>query len=99
MLVSTGAVDPLTTLVMTTVHDCQLYDSLPTDMFGEHDLTVDVIATPTQLIRCEPRLPKPKGIIWSLLTSEQLEKIPILNTFRDMDQKNGKNVVLKDYFK
>jgi hypothetical protein len=96
MMVSTGVVDPLTTLVMTTVHDCQVYDSLPDDMFGEHDLTVDVIATPTQLIRCEPRLSKPKGIIWSLLTRERLELMPILKTFRDMERQNGKCVDLFD---
>ena len=94
MLVTMGAVDPLTTTVVTTVHDCQVFDNLPDNIFDEHDLSVDIIATPTQLIRCEPRLPKPKGIIWPLLTKHRLEEIPILKTFRDIELKAGKDITL-----
>ncbi|XP_054157103.1 methenyltetrahydrofolate synthase domain-containing protein-like [Oppia nitens] len=97
MMVSLGVIDPLNTPVITTVDDSQVFDSLPENLFGEHDLTVDIIATPTRLIRCEPRLSKPKGIIWSLLTPQRLDEMPILKTFKDWEKDNkktGKNVHL-----
>ena len=96
MMTTMGAVDPFTTTVVTTVHDCQVFDTLSDNMFGEHDLSVDIIVTPTQVIRCEPRLPKPKAIIWSLLTKQRLEEMPILQTLRDIEQKRGKDITLFD---
>ncbi len=51
-------------LVATTVHDIQIVDHIPRE---EHDLTVDVIATPTKLYRIEPRPFKPNKIYWELL--------------------------------
>ena len=39
------------TLVVTTVHDCQVFDNLPEDIFQSHDLSVDVIVTPTEVFR------------------------------------------------
>lgn len=52
------------TPVATTIHDLQIVDSVPRE---EHDLTVDVIATPTKLFFIEPRPIKPCGIIWDKL--------------------------------
>jgi len=49
------------TPVATTVHDLQIVDSIPRE---PHDLTVDIIATPTKLVKVEPRPPKPPGIMW-----------------------------------
>ena len=74
-MASVGAVDE-NTVVVTTVHDCQVMD-LPENLFGEHDVTTDYICTPTQVIECSRR-PKPKGIIWSLLSLEKFKEIPIL---------------------
>ena len=42
------------TLVVTTVHDCQVFDNLPDDIFQSHDLSVDVIVTPTEVFRLVP---------------------------------------------
>ncbi len=95
MMSTMGAVDPLTTTVVTTVHDCQVYDDIPHHLFGEHDLNVDIIVTPTQTIRCEPRLTKPKAILWSILTEERLQEMPVLNILRDIERKQGKDVKLK----
>jgi len=50
--------------VFTTVHDLQIVDKIPVE---KHDLRVDFIATPTRLIRIEPRPEKPKGIYWEIL--------------------------------
>ncbi len=52
------------TYVVTTIHDLQIVDKIPVE---EHDLTVDIIFTPTKTIYVEPRPPKPKGIIWEKL--------------------------------
>lgn len=88
MMRSVGAV-PEDTLVVATVHDCQVYKDLPKELFHEHDLSVDIIVTPTRIIRCEPRLPKPKGIFWSLITEEKFKAIPILRTLqRNIDRKS-----------
>lgn len=67
-------------LVATNVHDLQLFDHVPQDPF---DLPVDVIATPTKLVRVEPRRPKPRSIMWDLLGSEKLREIPLLRQLRD----------------
>ena len=56
------------TVVVTSVHDCQVFDELPPNLFQSHDVPVDIIVTPTQVIRVEKRLAKPVGIIWKLLT-------------------------------
>lgn len=52
------------TPVATTVHDIQIVDNIPRE---EYDLTVDIIATPTRLIKIEPRPVKPRGIYWNKL--------------------------------
>ncbi|CAI5978552.1 unnamed protein product [Closterium sp. NIES-65] len=51
------------TPVVTTVHDCQLVaaGAIPTSNLRQHDLPVDIICTPTQIIRVSSRIPKPSG--------------------------------------
>jgi len=75
------------TLVVSTVHDGQVFPSLPHQLFHPHDLTVDVICTPSQIIRCSPRLPKPLGVDWSLLTEDRIALMPILRTLRYKEEK------------
>lgn len=58
-----GSIDE-TTPVATTIHDLQIVDNIPRE---RHDLTVDIIATPTKLIYVNPRPVKPKGIYWDIL--------------------------------
>lgn len=41
-------------IVITTVHDCQVFDSLPAEIFKENDVPVDIIVTPTQTIIVNP---------------------------------------------
>ena len=52
------------TPVVTTVHDLQIVESVP---FEEHDLTVDIIATPRRIYEIKPRPPKPRGLIVEIL--------------------------------
>lgn len=84
------------TVVITCVHDCQVFDCLPPDLFAEHDLPVDIIVTPTRVIRASIFLPKPKRIIWSLLTKEKLEQIEILKEIQFKEKRIGHDVALKD---
>ncbi|XP_048462030.1 methenyltetrahydrofolate synthase domain-containing protein isoform X4 [Rhincodon typus] len=94
MMVSMGAVDE-NTVVVTTVHDCQLLD-IPEELMDNHDLTVDYILTPTRVIKTNCSCSKPQGIIWSKVDSEMMEKIPILKSLQFRERKAGKDVALKD---
>ncbi len=84
------------TIVISTVHDVQVFDKLPENLFQPHDLTVDIIVTPTEVIRVEKRLPKPDAILWSILSREKFDSIPILKEIQHMEKKAGKDVKLAD---
>jgi 5-formyltetrahydrofolate cyclo-ligase len=63
------------TLIATTVHDVQvLAEELPET---GHDFRLDVIVTPTRVIRCA-RAPRPSGISWDELDAEKIAAIPLL---------------------
>jgi len=72
-----GAISEETPLV-TTVHDLQIVPTIP---IQENDVPVDIIVTPGRVIRC-PRRPRPKGIIWSMVSREMMEAIPVLKDIR-----------------
>ena len=94
-----GVVDS-STPVATLVHDVQIVDSanFSCDMMEHHDLPVDIIATPTQLLRCYPprnraksnennsasnsALSKPKGILWDKIDAQMVNDIGALNLLR-----------------
>ncbi|XP_076658377.1 methenyltetrahydrofolate synthase domain-containing protein lost isoform X1 [Halictus rubicundus] len=83
-----GAVNQDTT-VIATVHDCQVLDSLPPTLFKEYDVPVDIIVTPTQTIIVNPRLKKPTGIVWHMLSEKRLESRQVLQQLKEMDEKDG----------
>jgi 5-formyltetrahydrofolate cyclo-ligase len=63
------------TTIATTVHDLQVLDlTLPETA---HDFRVDLIVTPTRVLRC-PRAPRPRGILWEDLDAEKIAAIPAL---------------------
>ncbi|XP_072926454.1 methenyltetrahydrofolate synthase domain-containing protein isoform X2 [Hemitrygon akajei] len=94
MMVSMGSIDE-NTVVVTTVHDCQLLD-IPEELMDDHDLIVDYILTPTQVIKTDCKRSKPQGIIWSKVDSGMMKKIPILKSFHFREEQAGKDVTLKD---
>ncbi len=68
------------TPVLTTVHPLQI---VANDFeMKEHDIPVDYIVTPDEVIETNTEFPKPKGIYWDLLDKEKLENIPILSELR-----------------
>ena len=107
--------DPDKVLVVTTVHDCQVFDpekepwktllqqnnsdhkdgdaETKTTPFGtltQHDVPVDIIVTPTQIIRVSNRLPKPSGIFWELLSPQKLSQIRVLQELkRKIEEETG----------
>ncbi len=68
--------------IATTVHDVQEVDDVPIEPF---DVPVDIIVTPTRVIRTGSKSAKPQGIIWELLDPRRLEEMPILRGLRTED--------------
>lgn len=73
--------------VATTVHDLQLVQEIPRE---PHDLSVDYIATPTRLIKVEGARPKPKGIMWEIVTEQTLKRVPLLEEVFKLKQQPSK---------
>lgn len=70
------------TPIATTVHDIQVVVWVPMD--PNHDMPVDLIATPTRLVATGTRLPKPSGIDWRLLSEKQVREIPLLRLLPEL---------------
>jgi 5-formyltetrahydrofolate cyclo-ligase len=81
MLRLMGAVDEHT-LVVTSVHDSQVTTELAGRALLKHDLCVDVIVTPTRVIRTTPAVPKPTGIYWDLLSPQKLAQVKVLRELK-----------------
>lgn len=64
------------TVIATTVHPIQiLTENLPTT---NHDIPVDLIATPRAVIEIERAFERPRGVLWDHLQPPQIHEIPIL---------------------
>ena len=63
------------TPIATTVHRLQIVAKAPREEF---DFTVDIIATPTRLLRATGRRFRPEGILWDRVSEERLKEIPLL---------------------
>lgn len=44
------------------MHDKQLVDDIPVEKLLIHDVPVDIICTPTQVIYTKTKIPKPQGL-------------------------------------
>ncbi|XP_037821571.1 methenyltetrahydrofolate synthase domain-containing protein-like [Lucilia sericata] len=84
------------TVIATMVHDAQVVDNLPINLFQKYDSPVDMIITPTEVIRVAKRLPRPAGIFWELLSERRLKIIPVLQVLKETQEKAGKVIVLKE---
>ncbi|KAF4348377.1 hypothetical protein CsatB_006812 [Cannabis sativa] len=92
MLRYMGAIDD-STPVVTTVHDCQLVDDIPLEKLLIHDVPVDIICTPTQVIFTNTLIPKPQGIYWEKLSPEKLGQIRILRELKKrIERETGKKL-------
>jgi len=74
-----GAVDARTTVV-TTVHDLQVVrGAIP---MTAHDVPVDVVVTPTRVLRAPRARRRPRGIRWEDLDAAQLAAMPAVAAHR-----------------
>src|SRR5919109_928017 len=75
MLAEAGKVSDKT-VIATTVHPIQiLTENLPTT---NHDIPVDLIATPRAVIEIERAFERPRGVLWDHLQPPQIHEIPVL---------------------
>ncbi|XP_075147703.1 methenyltetrahydrofolate synthase domain-containing protein lost [Haematobia irritans] len=95
LLISVGAITS-NTIIVTVVHDSQVVDTLPTNIFHKHDAPVDLIVTPTEVIRVAKRLPRPAGLYWELLSERRLKIVPALELLKEAQEKEGKIITLKE---
>lgn len=58
-------------------------------------MPVDLIVTPTEVIRVSKRLQRPSSIEWNLLSERRLAIVPVLKVIKEAEEKAGKQVVLK----
>jgi len=72
------------TPVITTVHDDQILqdERMPTERLLEHDVPVDIIVTPTQVIHTHTKVRKPSGILWHLLSPQKLQQVRVLRELK-----------------
>ncbi len=66
--------------IATTVHPLQLIEE-PIPM-TPHDIPVDIIATPEEIIKTDTRYKRPAGIQWELVSEAMLAEIPILQSLK-----------------
>lgn len=64
------------TPILTTVHPIQIVEE--EIELKPHDIPLDYIITPDEVIECHSRLPRPRGIYWKYLNDEKIEAIPVL---------------------
>ena len=75
VLIDAGKMDEHS-VVATTVHPIQiLRENL---LVTEHDLPVDLIATPRAVIEVDRAYDRPRGLLWDHLQPPQIREIPIL---------------------
>ncbi len=64
------------TPIVTTVHPLQIVaEKIP---MTEHDIPLDAIATPEEVLPVKRGYRKPRGILWKLLPAEKIAAIPVL---------------------
>ncbi|XP_066358136.1 5-formyltetrahydrofolate cyclo-ligase-like protein COG0212 [Miscanthus floridulus] len=67
-----------------------LVDDIPVEKLLVHDVPVDIICTPTQVIFTKTTIPKPQGIYWEKLSPEKLGQIRILRELKQrIEQETG----------
>ena len=71
-----GLIGPQTTVV-TTVHALQVVDAGCIPMTG-HDVPLDAIVTPDEVIDCGRSRARPGGVLWDHLAQDKIDEIPLL---------------------
>ena len=70
------------TPIVTSVHPLQVIDEeIP---MTEHDIPLDAIITPEEVIETKSSFSRPKGIYWKILPQEKIDAIPVLMTRKNI---------------
>lgn len=56
-------------------------------LFKNYDVPVDMIVTPTEVIRVSNRLTRPTTIQWQLLSERRLGIVPVLKVIKEKEEK------------
>jgi 5-formyltetrahydrofolate cyclo-ligase len=75
LLIEAGRIDEHT-VVATTVHPIQIVREHL--QMTDHDLPVDLVATPHAVIEVDRQYQRPRGLLWDHLQPPQIREIPIL---------------------
>lgn len=59
---------------------------MPQELFQKYDLPLDLIVTPTEVIRVEKRLPRSSNIQWELLSKRRLGIVPVLKLIKEKEE-------------
>ena len=70
------------TWVVTTVHPVQVVDDGRIPM-TVHDVPLDAVVTPDEIIPCHRDRTRPGGVLWDRLEDSKIEGIPLLRWLRD----------------
>lgn len=73
------------TPVVTTVHPAQVLETGRIPVTG-HDVGLDLIVTPEEVIRCDRDLDRGGRILWEELTEEKVAEIPLLARLGAQDE-------------
>lgn len=65
--------------IIATIHPIQIVKNIPTEA---HDISLDWIITPNEIIETNSPFKKPNGINWSILDDKYLKKIPLLKKLK-----------------
>ena len=79
ILLELNLIDP-NVAIATTVHEIQVVEGrIPQDPY---DVPVDIIVTPTRVMRVQRCRGRPPGVLWDLLDERKLREIPILRELK-----------------
>lgn len=76
-----GLISP-ETVVVTTVHPLQVVDAGRIPMTA-HDVPLDMIVTPDDVIDCARTRARPAGVLWDRLPERKVDEIPLLRRLAD----------------
>jgi 5-formyltetrahydrofolate cyclo-ligase len=71
-----GLIGPRT-VVVTTVHPVQIVQAGRIPMTA-HDVPLDAIVTPDEIVSCAGRWQRPAGVLWDHLQDDKIAEIPLL---------------------
>ncbi len=64
------------TPIATTIHDIQIVKVIA---LKPYDVRVNLIVTPTRVIKTRARQSRPRGLLWNYVTDAMLDEMPLLH--------------------